>query len=201
MIASRIAEADLKLFAEDALFYDYYMLLAASRRIGIAESTSDEELSNIALESFLLHARILVEFFYVTPQPKRIGARHYLATPEQVEKWKASRSAISRILSRRTFGDLSVWLSHPSVGRTGRTGAKPGWKIPAMRAELASLLFALRDVLPPERQEWFSWAKREPVELASVVHSVVLNMEGTTTTSCTGTTIHFSARDLMGIFR
>lgn len=77
MVNAKISDKELKDFSEEHLYYEIYMLLASSQRL--LAKRDDEVVFNALLESFVVHAYNLLDFFY-KPQikPDDAKAAHYI---------------------------------------------------------------------------------------------------------------------------
>lgn len=73
------------------LKYEFQMLCASANAMGQANAI----LNNCVVESFALHARNLIDFFYTPPQKDDVVAAHFFGKPNV---WVAVRPEMAQIL-------------------------------------------------------------------------------------------------------
>ena len=85
-IIEKIDKPKLRAFAREHLYYEIRMLYGTAREL--KEGTSNIYIYNALLESFVIHASIILDFFYL-PQESGDDARavHYV---KDVKKWKSA---------------------------------------------------------------------------------------------------------------
>jgi hypothetical protein len=76
----------------DHLAYELQMLWASAAAMGQANRI----LNNCVVQSFALHARNLIDFFYTAPQKDDVVAAHFFSKPDG---WHAVSPAIAPILA------------------------------------------------------------------------------------------------------
>ncbi len=94
-------------------------------------------LKNALIESFLIHARALIEFLEkeISRPKDTILAVEFFEQPEQ---WIAARGSMPSILSD-TKGDAHKWLAHISIKRQ-EAPAKKKWPYPKITNEILKLV-------------------------------------------------------------
>lgn len=118
--------------------------------IGTGTPTDEEEATEFALlESFLLHTRVLRDFFY----PERINDDDVIAS-HFVENWKLIRPEMSPWLAGHKQG-LNKALAHLSIARLKYEREQKKWNVSALQQEIESLISRFMERLPDERKVWF----------------------------------------------
>lgn len=97
--------------AADHLSYEIEMLdrMATALALGLA---GDGPIKNAFLESFVIHARVLLQFLYdETPRPDDVIAEDFFKDPSA---WRSSRPAMTALLStvRRRVGKEAAHLTY-----------------------------------------------------------------------------------------
>ena len=113
---------DLLAFAEEHLFYEAQMFVAA-RAI---QPGGNQFLRNLKVENTVLHLRNLIEFFYpVMPRDDDILATHY------VVDWNAKRPAIAPLLEKAR-ARANKELHHLTSQRIAGTPPEKAWDFDAI---------------------------------------------------------------------
>lgn len=126
------------------LRYESFMLksLARSMSFGIAERRA---IRNAVVESFLLHARVLIDFFYNdNPHKDDIVASHFFSP---AGKWKAIRPKQPAIL-KQTKKHADKLLAHITYTRLRQTRETKRWAYMRIAGELEEVLNAFYEHLP-----------------------------------------------------
>lgn len=125
------------------LRYEVEMLKQTADRLLNSENTEFE--TNVLLESFAIHARALVHFFY----PDRIFSTDALADHfiTDIPKWRAAiGSAVGAALTDvRTR--VNKEIVHLTYDRLGITPVAKGWNVAAIRDELVRLVAKFESVV------------------------------------------------------
>jgi hypothetical protein len=103
-------------------------------------------LRNAMLESFLIHARTLIEFFYptkLTKAKKGIYAARYIGNWDQIRP----RNPLNKEKEM-----MHKWLAHISQARYKKT-EKPEWKIRHIYEELELLMKLFRENLKKDGEQ------------------------------------------------
>ena len=114
-----------------ALNYEQDMLRATAMALasGIIESRL---ILNTFVESFLIHARLLIAFLYGPYRKDDIRPEDWLAPRE----WRKVRGEKSKLL-KETYRDANKYLAHLTATRLNR---KKRWDYPAILREIEVLL-------------------------------------------------------------
>lgn len=132
-----------------ALRYESFMLKSLARSIALVVA-GRREIRNAALESFLLHVRILIEFFYNdNPHKDDIVASHFFSPPG---KWKAIRPKQSAIL-KQTKKRAHKLLAHLTYTRLRQTQETKKWAYMKIAGELEAVLNVFYKHLPDDLRE------------------------------------------------
>jgi hypothetical protein len=133
--------------APPRVFYELKMFRGAAEKVMELGKPNDPVLYNAALESALLHARNLLDFFTGEPTDKDdIHAAHFINTPKDKEnRWTSAKMPL--LMAQRT--DLNYSISHLTYRRTKR---KPEWDIPAIRHEVLAAFDDFKNKLPKDKK-------------------------------------------------
>ena len=128
-----------------ALNYERKMLRATI--VALANGTSENRLiQNALLESFLIHARLLIAFLYGPYVKHDFRPADWLAP----DKWNRVRGKKSKLL-KETYNDAHKYLAHLTATRLYQ---KKTWHCSAIQREIETLLdkfFQQIQVDPPAR--------------------------------------------------
>lgn len=110
--------------------------------------TFSEEEKSLFMEDFLLHARILREFFVGSPKKDDIIAAHFLDDPS---KWESSRgSRCKQLMADKERLDKK--LAHLTYSRLT---LDEKWDFEVIRGEIVDAMTAFLGLLPTDRVQWF----------------------------------------------
>jgi hypothetical protein len=96
---------------------------------------------NCLLESFLMHARVLHDFFMFGPKEDAVSAQDFLLCPYLSKERRRLQGMVPHLTYRR--------LDYK------RTGQKP-WNVTAIIDDITRAWAFFLASLPPERRHWFS---------------------------------------------
>jgi hypothetical protein len=116
------------------------------------EGTGNEKLATSAmLESFLLHARTLRDFFYKDrPRDGDVLASHFL------ENWKVLRPPPGQYMISESHR-LDKALAHLTIPRVSNDLRTRKWDVNLIAKEIAGLIDLFQSRLPEERRAWFDY--------------------------------------------
>ena len=125
--------------------------------LGTSQLAPDERLGVFAqLESFLLHARVLRDFFFRKPKfDDDVVAEHFL--PD----WSAHRASLGPYLTAHELR-LNKALAHLTTMRLDYDKAEKKWEVSTIRDELQPVIDSFLSKLPRDRQRWFDYTTEEP---------------------------------------
>jgi len=146
--ASYVPTDDQLQQAPPRVLYELNMLLASANTCMGLNKDHDTILYNAALESTLLHARNLLDFFTGDPTPKDdMRAAHFLPVAEG-GWWKSSRLGLLSSLRN----DLNYSISHLTYRRTR---GKPQWDLAGIAGEVQAAFEEFVGFLPePKQSRW-----------------------------------------------
>jgi hypothetical protein len=129
--------------------YEIDMLRATMSYLSKSAGQGDKVEWDVHLESFALHVRNLIDFFYTPPKDDDIVAEYYVS---DVGRWNAERPAVTSSLldAKRNANKRIAHLTF------GRLVADPGWAWETIRAELQPVMECFLSHLPAERGAWFA---------------------------------------------
>ena len=111
---------------------------------------TDQVTWNAYIESFALHLRNLIEFFYTMAQADNISAGLYVS---DVPRWEEDRGPETQFLAgERRRANKRV--EHLSFRRLCTD--EEGWRWAAIRAELQRVMNCFLSHSPAERRPWFA---------------------------------------------
>lgn len=142
--AQELSEAPKKFLYELNMFR-----AAVNANIGLPQSSKKIDrniLLNATLESVLLHARNLLDFFCREPWKDDIRAFHFL--PKQDALWKSSKLAYLSSIRN----DINKHLSHLTYKRVAK---KAEWDLVRISKEIEEAFKEFLAILPEkERENW-----------------------------------------------
>lgn len=134
------------------VWYEFWMAMSVAQVLssplfGAGVST------NALLESFTLHARALVGFFFGgKKRPDDIVASDFFKEPRQWHQLRGEKAAALKAVGAR----VNKEIAHLSYVRLGVTPEAKGWDVPAIATAISSLADTFRDAVAPDLlvQEW-----------------------------------------------
>jgi hypothetical protein len=122
--------------ASDHLFYEIQMLMGVAGVLGTG-ALGQSIVANALLESFTVHLRALLDFFYAeNPYPTDVVAEDFFATPGQ---WTSMRASISLVLSKAR-GRVNKEVAHLTYDRQLVPADNKPWEFPKLAAEIGALV-------------------------------------------------------------
>ena len=115
---------------------------------GSGNPSNDNMHYSALLESFLLHTRILLDFFGPTRSQDDCLAIDF------ANGWTTAWVAKCSYLDEQRRKKLNKLLAHPSATRESYNGNKQ-WDHTMIHGELSSLIAKFRAQLSPQQQAWF----------------------------------------------
>ncbi len=128
--------------------YEFDMFEWLAGKIQGDWETAPQPMKNLLLEGFLLHARILRDFFIADPKQDDVSARHFFDDPSQ---WRARSSSLCPYLKANTER-LNKKLAHLTYSRLTE---EEQWDFRAIQAEIALAREAFRSALTESTRQWF----------------------------------------------
>jgi hypothetical protein len=130
------------------LAYELKMLWAAGGAM-LSRAAPNTVLQNCAVESFALHARNVIDFFYTEPKQDDVVAEHFFSDPS---RWMALRPGITPTLdAARKRANKEV--SHLTYSRLLVPTEQKGWPVRDIVGDLDSALSVFTekaDLLPAD---------------------------------------------------
>ena len=126
------------------LAYEVQMLAWLERTL---PATDDDLLNNALLESFVMHTRVLLDFFFLsTTRDSDIVASDYF---ESVERWETVRGELPSELAnvRQRVGKE---MAHLTLERLDVTSDKKPWNFAAIAGAIGSVLERFASAVDPE---------------------------------------------------
>jgi hypothetical protein len=142
--------------ASEHVKYEIHMLMATASFLSKYAGAADQVTQNAYIESFVLHLRNLIDFFYPPQDAKDLMlAEHYVSS---VANWNDTRPAMTERLldAKRRANKLAAHLSYKRIV----TDKRWGWA--AILAELQRLISCFLSNLPLQRKAWFAGCEEGP---------------------------------------
>jgi len=141
---------DLKSISEHISYEVQMFELAADK---IKKSSLDTLETNVYLESFLVHARCLVDFLYQDEetQPDDVLAIHFFDNPKQFQNDRPVIRELIKFLKSRTGKEIA----HLTYKRVGLTPEMKSWNLVEIKDELNKALVVFFDRLTEEQRKRF----------------------------------------------
>ncbi len=119
--------------ASEHLCYEIEMLLGTKNALA-SRLCQNGILANALIESFTLHARVLLAFLYPETELRKddVVAEHY------VEDWNSKRPRMPKSLNH-IRGRVGKEVAHLTYGRLGITDEAKQWNIEELAQELCAL--------------------------------------------------------------
>ena len=109
--------------ASDHLYYEFWMLTSLAS-IMASRITGEVVINNAFIESFTIHARVLLKFLYdENPKPDDVIADDFFQTSQ---KWKEVRPEMTEILEK-VYGRVGKEVAHLTYARQDVTPEMKPW--------------------------------------------------------------------------
>jgi len=134
--------------ASNHLYYEYTMLISLAQGLASGIATKGW-LANVMLEAFVIHFRVLLDFFYSeTPRNDDIVADDYFDNPSDWGKIKpATTPELLSLAKTRAHKELA----HLTYARLGVTPEQGGWPFVEIAKEIQSLMELFLRNVPDNR--------------------------------------------------
>lgn len=146
-MARKLRTSDELRSASKHLHYEVWMFLILARSLSTGVF-GQGPINNAALESFTVHARVLLEFFFGdSPRPDDVVADDFLGGQG---KWKKLRGDMPTVLSDlRTR--VGTEVAHLTYARLSVTAETKGWHFVEILQALEGVVGRFLKAVPPER--------------------------------------------------
>jgi hypothetical protein len=122
--------------ASEHLHYEFWMLVSLARILS-SGSLGPGVISNGLIESFTIHARLLLDFFFdQNPRPDDVVATHYITDLAAWEKYRGDQSDLLKKLDTRVGKEIA----HLTYGRLDIAPQEKAYDFIAIAKELYSLM-------------------------------------------------------------
>ncbi len=138
--------------------YELDMLAATTSFLSKGPGGTDQVTWNAYLESFLLHLRNLIDFYYLSGEPKDyILAEHYVGN---VTQWGVDRPKMTPLLkdAQKRVNNFANHLTYKRLVWDKK------WSFADISAHLEKLRSCFIRHLPPNRKDWFQFAETQGPE-------------------------------------
>jgi len=128
--------------ASEHLAYEFWMIDSLARKLK-AEEASDDPMKNAMLEAFTVHARSILDFFYLPenqrriPKPDDMLADDYLH--EDRNRWRSQRPTRTAILDQ-VNDHVNKEIVHLCYGRIDALAIMKEWPALQIRDDLFEIL-------------------------------------------------------------
>ena len=129
--------------------YEWDMLQYCYRRISNDQANADIPEQNLFLEVFLLHARVLKDFFIRDPSQDDVSVIHFF---DDTAGWQNIKNTLCPYLIQHQRR-LNKYLAHLTYDRLREDKV---WEVEAIFNELEYAWQQFYALLPQERKEWFN---------------------------------------------
>jgi len=129
--------------------YEWNMLQYCYKRMSNEQVNTDMYEQNLFLEAFLLHARVLKDFFIRDPSQDDVSAIHFF---DDAAEWQNIINILCPYL-RQHQKRLNKYLAHLTYERIREDKV---WEVIAIFNELEYAWQQFYALLPQERKEWFN---------------------------------------------
>ena len=147
-------DAELLRAVSEHLHYEYWMLRSLAEWI-VAGGVGDRVVRNAVLESFVIHTRVLIEFFYSDAAwHDTVVAADFFAQPAD---WQAVRPPLCETLeeARRRVGKDAVHLTYTRLEQTPDTKR---WPVAEISDEISRVMTVFQRCVPADALSWM-WDK------------------------------------------
>lgn len=131
--------------ASDHLHYEIWMLISVAQ--GLASGiTGESVINNSLLESFAIHARVLLDFLYAKEKPPAddVVAEDFLATPQQWHEARPPKSQTLQMVHRRVAKEVA----HLTYARQDVTPEMKGWPFIDIAKEIQIVINEFLRIVP-----------------------------------------------------
>lgn len=138
--------------ASKHLWYEIWMALSVARVLS-SPLFGPGVTTNAFLESFALHARALVGFFFGGKRdPDDVVASDFFAGPKQWQRLRGKQDPVLKPVSARVGKEIA----HLSYVRLGVMPEAKGWDVPAIATAISNLANTFRNAVEPNllAREW-----------------------------------------------
>ena len=150
------SDAYLLEYSSEHLLYELDMFLwlaqvcGGDAKIAAGSSRDTTRLSNVLIESFVVHLRNLIDFLYIdAPQKTDVVAADFCADGV----WKAARPRVSAALeTARTRANKEI--AHLTTDRLKGSSPAKRWEFVALAKEIHALLRVFSTHALPDRLAW-----------------------------------------------
>jgi hypothetical protein len=144
-IRSERTDDELRASSND-LHYEYWMLTSIARAFetGI---TDNGWLHNALIESFVIHYRVLFEFFYKHPQGDDVSAEHYFASGDDWRRLRPPETPLLRNSIRRSAKEIA----HLTYASPDLAPDTKDWDCPAISNDVENVFRAFLAGAPKHR--------------------------------------------------
>lgn len=116
----------------------------------------EDRLTFAILESFLLHTRVLHDFFFKSRNSNDPKKNDDSVASDFVPDWSSVRPQKGEYLGNKDrFERLNKALAHLTIRRVEYDQLQKAWNVDAIKDEVGNLIEAFQLNLPPERKAWF----------------------------------------------
>jgi hypothetical protein len=130
--------------ASEHLAYEIEMFFAMARALG-SGALGVGPLANAALESFTIHARTLLHFFYADkPQPDDVIAQDYFSDPQEWQEKRPSKTPLLETLHRRVGKEVA----HLTYVRLAVTNEQKQWNFGQISNDITIVLNKFLELEP-----------------------------------------------------
>lgn len=152
MSRTSITTSDLKKMSNEHISYEIQMFRATITRMTNGGLSLDEH--NALLESFLIHARCLLDFLYQTekPRPDDVIADDFFEDPSIFHKLLPHSIPAAEYLKQRTGKEVA----HLTYGRLKVSATEKVWNIGQIHDQLAEALAIFFECLTADQRKWFT---------------------------------------------
>ena len=128
--------------------YEFEMLEWAAKKIKAEFSNADQPTKNMLLEVFLLHARVLRDFFVKSPSDDDVSTQHFFDAPSV---WVSKANTLCQTLEKERVR-LNKKLAHLTYSRLTE---EEEWDFNGIHDELLKAKHEFLDALEPDQRKWF----------------------------------------------
>ena len=145
------SDEELAGFSEEHLRYEVEMLHGTAQALRDPPRDQDGTIGAIIeyalLESFLIHARVLISFLYDGPKSNDVAAEHFF---DENKEWTEHRPDKSRLLTE-TQKRINKELAHLTKGRLGVRPEIKHWEYWEIENEIGGILAQFCTLVPESR--------------------------------------------------